>query len=140
MSGLAVLVCGGRDFSDAAMLRAQLDRLHAARPIAVLIEGDARGADKLAGEWAEAHGVTVRRFPADWQRYGRSAGPRRNQQMLDEGRPDLVVAFPGGKGTAGMVKLARAAGCEVIEAGRTGEGLSEEARADKLVRGIVGSG
>jgi hypothetical protein len=41
---------------------------------------------------------------------------RRNQQMLDEGRPDLVVAFPGGAGTANMVKLARAIGCEVIEA------------------------
>jgi hypothetical protein len=44
------------------------------------------------------------------------AGPIRKQQMLDEGKPDLVVAFPGGRGTAHMVRIARAAGIEVIEA------------------------
>jgi hypothetical protein len=47
---------------------------------------------------------------ADWEKLGRSAGPIRNQAMLDEGRPDLVVAFPGHHGTADMVRRARAAG------------------------------
>ena len=51
-------------------------------------------------------------FPADWKVRGRAAGHIRNQQMLDEGRPHLVVAFPGGRGTADMVRRARAAGIE----------------------------
>ena len=52
---------------------------------------------------------------ADWAKHGRKAGPIRNQRMIDEGRPDLVVAFPGGTGTADMVERARVAGIRVIE-------------------------
>jgi len=52
-------------------------------------------------------------FPADWSRHGKSAGPIRNRQMLIEGRPDIVVAFPGGKGTANMIKQAVEAGVKV---------------------------
>ena len=54
-------------------------------------------------------------YRADWEGLGRKAGPIRNQQMLDEGKPDLVVAFPGGRGTANMMRIAREAGIEVIE-------------------------
>lgn len=54
-------------------------------------------------------------YPANWLKYGRMAGAMRNQQMLDEEEVDLVVAFPGGKGTADMVRRARAAGIEVRE-------------------------
>ena len=78
-----------------------------------IIEGGAKGADKLAREWAASRGIPVRTFKADWRRYGRGAGPQRNEQMLDEGKPDLVVAFPGGSGTASMMRLARAAGVRV---------------------------
>lgn len=53
---------------------------------------------------------------ADWSKYGKAAGPMRNQKMLDEYKPDLVVALPGGRGTADMVSRARVAGVEVIEA------------------------
>ena len=59
-------------------------------------------------------GVPFDVYMADWKRLGRKAGPIRNQRMLVEGKPDLVVAFPGGKGTAGMVTLARNASVEVI--------------------------
>jgi len=52
---------------------------------------------------------------ANWAELGRKAGPIRNQQMLDEGKPNLVVAFPGGRGTADIVRRARAAGIEVVE-------------------------
>jgi hypothetical protein len=72
----------------------------------VLIEGGARGADRLAREWAKAHGVTVETYEAEWQRYGRGAGPIRNDTMIRDGDPDLVVAFPGGSGTADMVRRA----------------------------------
>lgn len=81
----------------------------------VIIHGDARGADTLADAWAQRHKVAVVSFPANWEKDGRSAGNKRNQQMLDVGRPDLVVAFPGGAGTADMVKRALAAGVEVYQ-------------------------
>lgn len=99
---MRVLVTGGRDFSDLALLTGALDHLHAQHPFTVLIHGDASGADRLSGEWAESRGIQVEARPADWKKHGRAAGPIRNSQMLDE-RPDIVVAFPGGKGTADMV-------------------------------------
>jgi hypothetical protein len=109
-----VLVCGGRDYGDRTALYAALDRLHAERRFAVLIAGGARGADTLAAKWAHERGIPTEIYMADWKGQGRAAGPIRNQRMLDEGTPNLVVAFPGGKGTAGMVALARKAGVEVV--------------------------
>jgi hypothetical protein len=76
------------------------------------MQGGARGADALAKEWAMTKADLE--IKADWKKYGPAAGPIRNQQMLDWG-PDLVVAFAGGKGMAGMVALARAASVPVIE-------------------------
>jgi len=110
---MRVLVCGGRDFNDHAMVFERLDALHQRDQISLLIEGGARGADALAAEWALARRVPSRRFTAQWDVHGRSAGPIRNQKMLDEGKPDLVVAFPGGRGTANMIALAKTAGVYV---------------------------
>lgn len=110
---MRVLVTGGRDFHDRELVFPTLDRLHDTYRFTVLIHGDASGADRLSGEWASERGVKVEAQPADWKRYGRAAGPIRNQQMLQE-KPGLVVAFPGGKGTADMVKRAKAAGLEVV--------------------------
>jgi predicted Rossmann-fold nucleotide-binding protein len=109
-----VLVCGGRDYNDHDALYAALDRLHAEHNFTVVIAGGARGADTLAAQWAEHRGIPVEVYMADWQKLGRKAGPIRNQRMLDEGAPDLVVAFAGGTGTAGMMALARNAGVPVI--------------------------
>ncbi len=114
-TGMRVLVCGGRDFTDRAAVFAALDRLARERGVALLIHGAARGADTLAGDWAASRGVFTHAFPADWQRDGRAAGPIRNQRMLVEGKPDGVVAFPGGIGTADMIRRATAAGIKVWE-------------------------
>lgn len=105
-----VLVCGGRDYHDAEYMALILN---AAKP-AVVIHGAARGADTLAGEWAKAAGVPVEEYPANWERDGLQAGPLRNLKMLAESKPDLVIAFPGGKGTAHMRKIARAHGVQVV--------------------------
>lgn len=110
---MRVLVCGGRDFNDLEMLTATLDEIHKATPIEVIIHGDAKGADKLAGVWARDNSVPIEKYPADWSKYGKSAGFRRNTQMLTEGKPDLVVAMPGGVGTAMMVDIARKASVKV---------------------------
>lgn len=136
---MRVLVCGGRNFGymlrgvtrctmawyeqedrikkERKLLTETLDRLS---PTAI-IHGAARGADELADIWAERNSVERMAFHANWYPRGRSggldksAGPIRNQRMIDEGKPDLVLAFPGGTGTADMVRRARAAGIEVRE-------------------------
>jgi len=112
-AGMCVLVCGGRNFGDLSLLRTTLDRIHAEHPIAVIIHGGARGADVLARFSAVSNGIEVKVFHADWEKFGRAAGPIRNQQMIDEGKPDLVVAFDGGAGTADMVRRAVKAGIVV---------------------------
>jgi hypothetical protein len=112
---MKVLVCGGRQYDDAEALASRLSEIHRDHGIAEIIEGGAAGADTLAREFGQRKGIPVRTFPADWDRHRRAAGPIRNRQMLEEGKPDLVVAFPGGRGTANMVKQARAVGVKVLE-------------------------
>lgn len=99
---MRVLVCGGRDYYWRDLLYWVMDRLHTQHRFTLVIHGDADGADTLAKEWAIERGIPHQPFPADWST-SRSAGPLRNAQMLREGRPELVVAFPGGKGTQDMV-------------------------------------
>lgn len=111
-----ILVCGGRDYADQAMLFGVLDMAAEKGPINAIIQGDCpKGADKLARMWALSRNEHLERFPADWDAHGKAAGPIRNQQMLDEGRPTKVFAFPGGRGTADMVRRAKAAGVPVFQ-------------------------
>jgi aspartokinase-like uncharacterized kinase len=110
---MRVLVCGGRDYERKLKVWKTLDDIHKETPIIFIIHGGARGADRLARDWSDANKVADIGFAANWGEHGRAAGPIRNQQMLDEGKPDLVIVFPGGRGTADMVRKARAAGIEV---------------------------
>lgn len=112
---MTVLVCGGRTYRRIAFAYATLSALHAETPITVLVQGGARGADWIGKSWAAAHGVPMREFRAQWGVYGRRAGFLRNREMLTVGQPALVVAFPGGPGTADMVRQARAAGVRILE-------------------------
>ena len=112
---MKVLVCGGRDFDNAPWLFGVLDEYHAKYKFTLLIHGGQTGADFLASLWAVEHRVPARAFEARWKTYGRRAGPIRNTKMLLEGKPDLVIAFPGGTGTANMVAQARSAKVEVLE-------------------------
>jgi hypothetical protein len=113
-----VLVCGGRDYADQGQLYRVLDAAHAANPIVCLIHGGARGADTLAADWALERDVLCNAYVADWGRDGKAAGPIRNQQMIDLGKPHMVIAFPGGKGTADMIRKAEAAGVPVVRVKR----------------------
>lgn len=118
---MRVLVCGGRQFTDRHRVFAALDalaekfqgRLH-------IIHGAASGADTLAADWAAINFVQATAFPAKWVREDGtrdpSAGPKRNQRMLIDGRPNLVVAFPGWNGTDDMCRRARRAGVPVRQA------------------------
>ena len=110
---MRVLVCGGRDYSDREKIFTELHTLAEKHGWLTIINGGARGADALAREWATLghHGLVT--IQANWQMHGTGAGPIRNQLMIDGGKPDLVLAFPGGRGTADMVKKAANAGIEI---------------------------
>lgn len=111
---MRILVCGGRDYPDRAAVYRALDRARRKCGVTVVIQGDApSGADLFARMWATKRGLPLEGYEADWERHGRAAGPIRNQQMLDDGKPDGVVAFPGGRGTADMVRRADAAGLKI---------------------------
>ena len=104
-----VLVCGGRDYDDWEAVRNRLAKLP---NWCVIIQGGASGVDLLAKLAADYLGMHTAEVPAQWTRYGKSAGPRRNAAMLAL-RPELVIAFPGGRGTANCIRQARAAGIRV---------------------------
>ena len=93
----------------------------------IIISGHAKGADSLAEQWAKKREVSLEIYPAEWDVYGKSAGFMRNQQMIDEGLPDLVVAFSGGKGTVNMIKLSNQANIPLYNVrdpmGWTGRGV-----------------
>lgn len=138
---MIVLVCGGRDFEDSFLLYQTLDALRP--PPTKIVEGGQRkkrngetvgGADYWANRWARARGVPCVTIEAAWADlktapvvtrknsatgapYNAAAGGIRNQRMLNQEHPDLVVAFCGGSGTADMVKRAEAAGVPVRRVG-----------------------
>jgi len=110
-----ILVCGGRSFTNVELIGQTLDKLMDSYVIECVIEGDAPGADRIAGTWARTHSIPNYKFPADWKKHGKAAGPKRNTQMILNAQPDLVVAFPGSKGTADMISKAKSAGIEVLQ-------------------------
>ncbi len=112
---MKVLVCGGRDFNDSVLLGSNLSIIHSEVGITEIIEGGATGADRLARAFGESAGVPVRTYPADWKKHGKAAGPLRNALMLAQGKPDLVVAFKGGRGTENMIQQAEINGVRVIK-------------------------
>jgi hypothetical protein len=118
---IRVLVTGGRNYANRGLVYEVLDDLHRHQGISTIIHGGATGADEHADGWARSRLVAVQRYPVtrqEWQSVGNRAGPMRNQRMLDEGKPTAVVAFPGGRGTADMVRRARDACIMVYEVER----------------------
>lgn len=113
-----VLICGDRNYNQKAPIKTYLDGLYAQfGKDLVIIEGGAKGADKIAAEWCGDKDVEHLQFPADWDAHGKSAGSIRNKQMLKEGKPDLVIAFKdrfdwffGTGGTENMIEIATKAG------------------------------
>lgn len=117
---LTVLICGGRRWSYREMTFRKLDALHKKLQFTHVIHGAASGADTLGGLWAKSRGIPVTEYPANWRpaelkgRTDRQAGFKRNQQMLNTGKPNLVIAFPGKDGTADMMRRSKKAGVRVI--------------------------
>lgn len=110
---MIVLVCGGRDFANKSLLYTALDSVPFT--ITKIVNGAAKGADKLSTKWAKEKGIPFQEYPAEWNKYGRAAGPIRNSQMLQDEKIDFVIAFPGGTGTRDMIGKARSAGIQVLK-------------------------
>ena len=109
-----ILVCGSRTWTDYEAILEEL--AFSAEWGDTIMSGVAPGADAMAIQAAkEIGGMKYVEFPADWKKHGRAAGPIRNQQMLDEGKPDMVIAFWDGesRGTLDMIGRAVRAGYEV---------------------------
>lgn len=118
---LRVVVTGGRDYADEERVRLALGWLNDRYVIQRLAHGGATGADALASSVARCMSIHVVEYavtPAEWKRLGKRAGPLRNRRMLDEERPDLVVAFPGNTGTADCCRQAGGLGIRIWEVGR----------------------
>jgi len=113
---MKLLVSGGRKFEDVEFVARQLSRVHKAIPITTVVHGDADGVDTFADRWAKVMGITRERFPIDdqmWRAYGKAAGPKRNREMFDTAKPEVVICFPGGSGTNDMYKYATKQGAVV---------------------------
>jgi hypothetical protein len=137
---MRVLVCGSRKAANEMAVWQALDFVRALLPsttipgagdITEVIVGDATGIDAYAQSWAIERGVQARQFRAAWDKLGRAAGPLRNQRMI-EARPDVVLAFPGGRGTGDMTRRARLAGVPVIDVTIT-EGAFGHGGADQAI-------
>jgi len=113
--GLRVLVCGSRYYTNYRKVLEQLRKLN----VELVIAGACRGADSLAVKAARACGIPYVEFPADWQTFGKAAGPIRNAKMLKEGKPDFVLVFhpdvENSKGTKHMLSLVKEAGIPFLE-------------------------
>jgi hypothetical protein len=112
---MRVLVTGGRDYEDWIVLRSTLIAFKADRGIDLVIHGGCTsGADRMAADWCAQRGIPCARVDAHWKTLGRKAGPMRNGWMVKLLAPDVVLAFPGGVGTANCVQQAEDAGIEIV--------------------------
>lgn len=112
---IRVVVSGGRDYTDGTRVAAEMRKLERKANKAgyslVLITGGARGLDSLVQQWCDETGTRCIVMPAPWNSaYSKSAGPIRNQWMIDVCEPNYAVIFPGGRGTADMQARVAAAG------------------------------
>ena len=110
---VVVCVCGGRRYQDVNRVHSVLDHKSTEAEWAMIVEGGATGADEHARSWAMARYVPCLTVPAMWNR-GKMAGPIRNAWIVQVVQPDLVIAFPGGRGTADMVRRAQDAEIQVV--------------------------
>jgi hypothetical protein len=133
---MRILVCGGRDYDDDNFIHLELTRFHWRTPITVLIHGAVSGAGMAAETWARRNSIDVVRYPPNWERLGKKAEGHRNTFMLADSRPDVVLAFPGGRHTADLVEKAAAAGVRVVHASGPkggGEEMGQQGAGDGCV-------
>jgi hypothetical protein len=109
------LVCGGRDFAEEPMFHDVMRRLVDmwGMPERIVEGACPTGADLMAKRWAQQYAIDIGEIAPDWEGLGKAAGPIRNEEMLMKYKPQRVIAFPGGRGTADMVARARRRNSEI---------------------------
>jgi hypothetical protein len=102
-----VIIAGGREFSNYSLLEKSLTAILSQKKDIEIVSGHASGADSLGERFAQENNHPVKLFPADWNKYGKSAGPRRNAEMAKYA--DALVAFWDGqsRGTSNMIECAK---------------------------------
>ena len=108
-----LIVCGSGSMKDEQLIRSVLNEVHNDHRVRLVIHGGARGADRIANNWAKDNGIKIRICKAEWKKYDKPAAGIRNQEMIDKGNPGLVVAFWDGKASATKDMLVRARENEV---------------------------
>lgn len=109
---MRLCICGGRDYTNHTKVYEVLDYAYERKPF-TLISGGATGADMIGIQWAKARGAHCEVYPAKWKTHGKSAGPIRNLEMIASGI-DVLVAFPGGRGTEHMIASCTKKGIKVL--------------------------
>lgn len=110
-----VLICSGRFYADTHTLTHVLDLYARTQIIDVLIHGGHQTLGSAIETWARGIDVHVIRYPANWMLHGKYAETKRNLFMLEDSRPDVLLAFSGGEDTAECIRMAQRAGIPVIE-------------------------
>lgn len=104
---IRLIVAGSRNFDDYQLLTEQLDEISNKYNIIEIVSGTARGADTMGEVYAIGNNIPVKRFPADWDRYGKSAGYRRNEQMAQYADACICFSVDNSKGTEHMINLSK---------------------------------
>lgn len=107
---MKTIIAGGREFNDYKLVEETLLNYN---DVTEIVSGCARGADSLGEKFAMEHAIPIKKFPADWDKYGKSAGYRRNEQMAIYA--EQLIAFWDGKskGTKHMIDFAKKLGLKV---------------------------
>ncbi|MDJ0637171.1 MAG: DUF2493 domain-containing protein [Xenococcaceae cyanobacterium MO_188.B29] len=109
MHTLKIIVAGSRDFTNYPFLKQKLDfycQRYSPSQIEI-VSGAARGADRLGEKYAQDRNLSLKKFPADWNKYGRGAGYRRNEQMAEYATHAVVFWDGKSKGSQHMIQIAQ---------------------------------
>ncbi len=109
---MKTIIAGSREITDYKIVKKAIKK--SGFKITEVVSGKARGVDTLGEKWAKEHNIPIKKFPADWEKYGRSAGPIRNQEMAKYADALIAIPLPEGKGTQHMIKTARKDGIKVF--------------------------
>lgn len=111
------LVCGGREYYNLKKVYEILNNSLAYFKFTRIVNGGATGADTLSSSWADENGIEKQEYKAEWSKYGKAAGPKRNTFMLTEEEKRIIcgIVFPGDNGTADMATKMLAAGIRVLD-------------------------
>ncbi len=102
---MKLCIFGSRDFYDYKLLKSKIDEIHGKTPIYEVVSGKARGADSLGERWAKENNIKISEFPADWDKFGKSAGYIRNKEMAAYCDCGAGFSISSSRGTAMMKGL-----------------------------------